>query len=86
MSSERWTELRCACGPSRRGPLLLRYRSSAFTPTPDGTAGPADLEIKCRFCKRVHTLAGVHSLDDLRTPHHWPLSRLGRSAADTAAM
>jgi hypothetical protein len=82
----RWRELRCTCGPSRRGPLLLRYRASAFTPTPDGSGEPADLEIKCRFCKRLHTLAGVHSLDDLRTNQHWPLSRIGRALTDTAAM
>lgn len=86
----RWVELRCPCGPSRRGRFLLRYRPSVFAPAPEATdpeSDPAnDLVIKCRYCKRLHALVGVHSLDDLRTQRHVPFSRVGAPASDAVAV
>ena len=86
----RLVELRCPCGPSRRGRFLLRYRQDVLAPAPVGTAPESDLDapqalvIKCRYCKRLHALVGVRSAADLLTADHVPFSRVG--VADPVAV
>ena len=60
----RLAELRCPCGPSKRGRFLCRYRATVLVPAPiegveDPAESPNDLVIKCRHCKRFYALVGV---------------------------
>jgi len=65
-----WIELRCPCGPSKRGRFLLLYRRTVLVPAPplngdDAEEALRDLVIRCRFCKREHALQGTHALRDI---------------------